>query len=102
MSSNTEWPRLQFLTQKHVDSVLRACKTPKLLPVLQAIPDNAIIELQALIWTGRSDIGEDFAENLIYSRNRFDSTTRQYLTAKWPVDYNIEHGLRISQVLLAE
>ncbi len=102
MSSNTEWPRLQFLTQEHVHSVLNACNTPNLLHALQAVPDNAMIELQAVIWTGSSDIGEDFAENLRYSQDRFDSTSREYLTGKMPLQAYIENGLRISRVLLAD
>lgn len=49
------------------------------LNALQALSDQAVVELQALAWAGRGDSDGDLDVNLGYSRQRFDGTTRQYL-----------------------
>jgi len=77
-----------------------ACK--QLSATLASIPDPAIIELQALVWTGRGDFNGNLGENLDYSKTRFDSTTCEYLASKTPLKEYIENGLRTTNVTLQD
>lgn len=122
--------KTEYLTAAHVNSVSTACRaleaeyvttntgiveisqksTPEtyeaacsnLRVALHAVPDQAMIELQALVWTGRGDYDANFAENLDYSRTQFDSTSRDYLASKSPLRQYIEKGLSTSGVMLAD
>jgi Protein of unknown function (DUF3775) len=69
------------------------------LNALNALPDGAIIELQALAWTGRGDNGGDLVENYDTSRMRFDSTTRKYLH-DMPLETYLQAGLSRSGAVL--
>jgi len=69
------------------------------LNALNALPDGAIIELQALAWAGRGDNGGELVENYDTSRMRFDSTTREYLY-KMPLQTYLQTGLARSGAVL--
>lgn len=120
---------LEHLTAAHVNSVVAACDalqaeyvtadsgiverspnstaetykaaTSNLSAALQAVPDQAMIELQALVWTGRGDNEANFAENLDYSKTKLDSTSRDYLASKGPLKQYIEKGLSASGAVLS-
>lgn len=122
--------KLQHLSIDHVTSVLYACEavenapraasfgtdikssplfsrsyevaTEHLLNVLTAIPDMAIIELQALVWAGRGNFDGNLSENLDYSRTRFDSTTRDYLASKNQLRESIQYSLHTCNVTLRD
>jgi uncharacterized protein YdcH (DUF465 family) len=67
---------------------------------LNAIPDNAVIELQALMWFGRGDSGDTFPGVLDYSKTKFDHTSREYMASKSPLRQYVEDGLRTSRAVL--
>lgn len=69
------------------------------LNALQALSDQAVVELQGLAWTGRGDSDADINVNLGYSRQRFDSTTRQYLYGM-PLHLYLPSGLARTGVAL--
>jgi hypothetical protein len=122
--------KLQYLAYSQLNNVLTACRTleaeyattdagvveraassssetyeaarTKLSAALQAVPDPAMIELQALAWTGRGDLDASLAENLEYSKARFDSTSRDYLASKSPLRQYIENCLKSSGVVLVD
>jgi hypothetical protein len=121
--------QLQHLTQTNFASVVNACRIREaeyvtlpsgiieraptstqashqqayqgVLNALNALSDEAVIELQALAWFGRGDSGSDLQTNLQYSKQRFDATTREYLYAMSPLRRYIEAGLANSGAVLA-
>lgn len=69
------------------------------LNTLNALPDQAVVELQALAWAGRGDNGGNLAETLDTSRMRFDGTTRGYLY-RMPLHTYLNAGLARTGVAL--
>ena len=73
-----------------------------LVDSLNALPDEAVMELEALMWLGRRDIeGADLPFLIDYSKKKFEKATRQYIAEKRPLRQYVEAGLADSGASLA-
>lgn len=73
-----------------------------LVATLESLSNDAMVELQALMWIGRGDdVADDISEVIDYSRSCFDDSSRGYISGKAPLRTYIADGIEKSGVELA-